>query len=66
MKKRLRTSSVIALLALISILILAFSGTNNGYSISAPTIGVAGITIVLILAFAFSREDQKGNHEREN
>jgi hypothetical protein len=65
MKSKIKLSSVIALLALISILAQAFSGTNNGFSLNAPTIGIAGITIVLVLAFAFSREDDKSNHKQE-
>jgi hypothetical protein len=65
MKKTLRTSSIIALLAMISILIEAFSETKGGFSIGAPAIGIAGITIVLVLAFAFSREDHKSNHKQE-
>jgi small neutral amino acid transporter SnatA (MarC family) len=65
MKRTLRTSSIIALLALISILAQAFSGMNSGFSISAPAIGISGITIVLVLAFAISREDNKSNHKQE-
>jgi hypothetical protein len=65
MIKKLRTSSIFALLALISLLAQAFSGKPEGFSISAPVVGIAGITIVLVLAFAFSREDHRSNHKQE-
>jgi hypothetical protein len=65
MIKKLRTSSIFALLALISLLAQAFSGKQEGISISAPVVGIAGITIVLVLAFAFSREDHRSNHKQE-
>ena len=59
MKRKLRSSSIVTLLAFISLLAQAFSSKQEGYSISAPAVGIAGITIILILAFAFSREDDK-------
>jgi len=65
MMKKIRTSSIIALLALISLIAQAFSQKPAGFSISAPVVGIAGITIVLILAFAISREDHKSNHKQE-
>jgi hypothetical protein len=65
MKKTLSLSSVITLLALISLLAQAFTGPKEGIDISAPVIGIAGISIILILAFAFSREDHKNNHKQE-
>jgi Na+(H+)/acetate symporter ActP len=65
MIKKLRTSSVYALLAFISLIAQAFSEKQEGFSISAPVVGIAGITIVLVLAFAFSREDRKSNHKQE-
>jgi hypothetical protein len=66
MIKKIRTSSIVALLALISLIAQAFSDKSNGFSISAPVVGIAGITIVLVLAFAFSREDDRGKHKQED
>jgi hypothetical protein len=66
MMKKIRTSSVVALLALISLVAQAFSDKSTGFSISAPAVGIAGITIVLVLAFAISREDNHSKNKQED
>ncbi|MEI6747940.1 MAG: hypothetical protein ACOYMF_05875 [Bacteroidales bacterium] len=65
MKRTLRLSSVIALLALISLIAQAFYLTKTGFHVNAPVIGIVGIAIVLILAFAFSHEDNKSDDQQE-